>query len=868
MIRLWRWLFLLQALVFTAAQVPRDDSTATTTTTSTATSTATSIQSHESVSFDSHVIKIQGGSGGHGSSDEQPAVDAACNILRKLKVPPRKYERPSGLFGYASHYATELFYALFMNGPTTTTHTFTSSQQKSSKLVEAVRLLEGAAAENNSDALFLLAEMNFYGNFTHPRDYSKAFQYYETLAKATGNTTAQHMLGFMYATGIGGAVEMDQGRALLYHTFAAMGGNIRSQATLAYRRYAGIGTPRDCDAAAYWYKEVADKAMEWFRSGPPGGRSYTRGAYRWADEEGGVYGEGASVSSSGPNAHRDGYHSSSDASLDDVLEYLDLLAKKGDAKATFSLGKMHYDGSRNFEKNYRKAMIYFVSVARRYWTKDGKINPNHPTGIDKIAAKSAGHIGIMFLRGEGTEQNFDKAMTWFKRGRANGDPICQHFLGLMYLRGYGVEPDVLKAVTYFKAASDQDYFPSATRLGALFLDQGDVTTATRYFELAARYGGMESFYYLAEIANRGIGGERHCGVATAYYKMVVEKAEPIHSSFTEANEAYLSGDKELALISSLMAAEQGYETAQANVAFLLDEKRSVFSLDPVLPWSSKRRSSLLKNAALGLIYWTRSAAQANVDSMVKMGDYYFEGFGTKVDLAKASTCYHSAAESRSAQAFWNLGWMYENGLSVDQDFPMAKRYYDLALETNEEAYLPVTLSLMRLRIRNFWNRVTRGKANSIQSEADTNNTPRTFKEWIAAFIRSSQEEEGYQRTTAGDHADGMLDDAGNPVDATTHAHDGFYDELDVDVDDGMVESLVILGLAAALVLLLHFRQQRVLRRAEQNNNNNVNNNNANQNPINFNVQNAQEPAREEDRGMFPRPGDPDYAAWVAGGVGH
>jgi SEL1 protein len=100
-----------------------------------------------------------------------------------------------------------------------------------------------------------------------------------------------------------------------------------------------------------------------------------------------------------------------------------------------------------------------------------------------------------------------------------------------------------------------------------------------------------------------------------------------------------------------------------------------------------------------------------------MGDYYLRGYGTPVDIAKASSCYHTAAEGHnSAQAFWNLGWMYENGMSVEQDFHMAKRYYDLALETNDEAYLPVKLSLLRLRVRSFWNRITHGKANSIQTE--------------------------------------------------------------------------------------------------------------------------------------------------------
>ena len=594
-----------------------------------------------------------------------------------------------------------------MNRPSFDSYTADQPTKLNPQLREAIQLLDGAARENDADALFLLAEMNFYGNYTHPRNYPAAFEHYQNLASLTGNSTAQYMLGFMYATGIGDAVERDQGKAMLYHTFAAMGGNIRSQMTLAFRRYTGIGASRDCDQAGYYYKQVADKAIEYYRSGPPGGRTLSRESYRWADDKGGVYGEGASVSTAGFHA-RDAHHSSSDTSMEDILEYLVLRTKDGDVKATFTLGKMYYEGTRHMPRNFKKAMMYFGMVAKQYWTKDGKVNPGHLMNIEKLASKAAGHIGLMYLRGEGTEQRFDKAAMWFKRGIENGDASCQHYMGLMYLHGYGVPQDAVKAASYFKASSEQDFPAAEVRLGALFLDQGDVAVATRYFELAARYRNIEAFYYLAELADTGIRGERLCGVATAYYKMVAERAEAIHSPLVEANTAYEHGDGETALVAAMMAAEQGYENAQANVAFLLDERRSVLSLDPILPWANRRRRpAILKNAALALIYWTRSAAQANIDSLVKMGDYYLLGYGTPVDIEKASSCYHTAAEGHhSSQAFWNLGWMYENGISVEQDFHMAKRYYDLALETSEEAFLPTKLSLMRLKIRSFWNRIT------------------------------------------------------------------------------------------------------------------------------------------------------------------
>ncbi|KAL2824170.1 hypothetical protein BDW59DRAFT_89155 [Aspergillus cavernicola] len=790
------------------------------------------------------------------TSDSEPRVNEhveyALKYLRESNLPAHApAEKPSGILGHTWHYAQEAFRILFMNGPPSNGATRRNIHPNVAKAVHELTI--AALVDHDSDAMFLLAEMNFYGTFSHPQDFMEAFRWYEGLASWHGNSTAQYMLGFMFSTGIAGQIERDQAKALLYHTFAAEAGNTRSQMTLAYRHHAGIGAPRSCDEATFYYKQVADKAIEYYRSGPPGGHSMVRESYRWADEEGGVYGEGASVSSSGPNALRDG-SASTEASLEDILEYLDLMSRKGEVKATFSLGKMHYDGTKGLPKNYRKAMKYFKQVTKRYWNKDGSLNPNHPVGVEKIASKAAGHIGLMYLRGEGVEQNFETAYNWFKNGLANGDALCQHSIGLMFLHGFGVQQDAFKASSYFKSAADQDYPAAETRLGTLFLDQGDVPTATKYFELAARWGWMEAFYYLAELANNGVGRQRHCGLAASYYKMVAERAEVIHSSFTVANAAYESGDKERAFVPMLMAAEQGYEHAQANVAFILDEQRSLLPMEKIIPGMKKPRSYLLRNAALALIHWTRSAKQANIDSLLKMGDYYLSGTGIDLDSEKASTCYHTAAEVHfSAQAYWNLGWMHENGVAVEQDFHMAKRYYDLALETSGEAYLPVKLSLLKLRVRSAWNWFTNGKINSIQDD-DEPKPRRTFQEWIAAFIENDEEEEANYRSQMYKRAEDDDDD----VMSTSDAHrlddheDGYYDDLELDIDESVLEGLIILSLAATLMVLVYLRQQRNNRQRPNNNQN----------------ANAAGQANANDRGFFPRPGEPEFAQWVAGGVGH
>ena len=101
-----------------------------------------------------------------------------------------------------------------------------------------------------------------------------------------------------------------------------------------------------------------------------------RESYNIADDQGGVYGEGASTSSSGPNAKVASAQSDAFSSLDDVFEYMDLQARKGDARATFNLAKLNYDGARTLKRDLPAAKKRFLELARMYWTKDGKINAN------------------------------------------------------------------------------------------------------------------------------------------------------------------------------------------------------------------------------------------------------------------------------------------------------------------------------------------------------------------------------------------------------------------------------------------------------------------------------------------------------------
>lgn len=233
------------------------------------------------------------------------------------------------------------------------------------------------------------------------------------------------------------------------------------------------------------------------------------------------------------------------------------------------------------------------------------------------------------------------------------------------------------------------------------IEHHDYSTAGIYFETAMRHGSpLEAYYYLASIH---AAQARHpsssnplstgsCGVAVSFYKMVVERGCWESNLVGEAERLWLSagsgaGDerkREGAKLRWWVAAERGFESAQNNLAYILDQGtacphlHSIFSLKAYPSFQSDKSSfhtrfmppASNETARLALTQWTRSAAQHNIDALVKVGDYYYHGLGVpdepeSLRLEKAAGYYLSAVDTQmSALAMWNLGWMYENGAGV------------------------------------------------------------------------------------------------------------------------------------------------------------------------------------------------------------
>ena len=77
------------------------------------------------------------------------------------------------------------------------------------------------------------------------------------------------------------------------------------------------------------------------------------------------------------------------------------------------------------------------------------------------------YLAGLYYKGEGVEQNYEKAAAWFQKSADQGNPKAQTDLAQCYLLGYGVEKDSVVAIGWYRRAAAQGYAPAAFNLAAM-----------------------------------------------------------------------------------------------------------------------------------------------------------------------------------------------------------------------------------------------------------------------------------------------------------------------------------------------------------------------------------------------------------------
>jgi len=323
------------------------------------------------------------------------------------------------------------------------------------KLMKALNLLEKAGLDYNlEEALEELTDITFFARHGAVRNMPAAFKYINILCTEFGNADALYKLGLIYSTGLGGVVDRDQAKALLYYTFSALNGNKEAEMVLGYRYMHGIGTARNCEEAAWYYSKISKRVMDYLESGPPLGRVQPQPKLRLSDEDGGIFGLGASGSGDKKSEVDDIKQS---LPPNDVVQFYKYSAdgENGDAIAQYTLGRIFYygiPGIPGIPVDYDKAFHYFLKAANQL--------PKTPLVLSDLSeeqkkyysviSQSAGFIGYMYWRGEGVEQDMKKAREWLEKGYRHGDAYSTNYLGVMHREGVaGFEVNTKEASRLF-----------------------------------------------------------------------------------------------------------------------------------------------------------------------------------------------------------------------------------------------------------------------------------------------------------------------------------------------------------------------------------------------------------------------------------
>ena len=127
-----------------------------------------------------------------------------------------------------------------------------------------------------------------------------------------------------------------------------------------------------------------------------------------------------------------------------------------------------------------------------------------------------------------------------------------------------------------------------------------------------------------------------------------------YGDYEDGVNAAQAGDYSTALAEFTVAAEEGLDLAQYNLAILYYTGRGVE-----------------QDFAQALRWSLAAAEQGHLNAQNNLGALYYTGTGTDIDLEAALKWYTAAAQGQHGAAQYNLATMYEEGEGTEQDYEEA-----------------------------------------------------------------------------------------------------------------------------------------------------------------------------------------------------
>ena len=350
------------------------------------------------------------------------------------------------------------------------------------------------------------------------------------------------------------------------------------------------------------------------------------------------------------------------------------LAKKGFAKAQYSLGMM-YEKGKGVNKDSEKAKKWFQFAADQGLAKaQKKINQRHEGNPKTLAGNHLNLNTVSLKNGLDalSNKNYATAHKFFLELAEQGDVEAQFNLGLMYGKGRGVKKDYSKAIQWWGLAADQGNGKAQTNLGWMYeIGKGvpkDENKAAHWYQIASSKGISKAQEKLNLLLNKT-------------KKNVQENTAGSNDNLPRLNTKSLTTSKDAVDVPSYTPNTSTKTVDDTNDSDLLHTAKK--SLD-------NREFATAHKLFLDLANKGIAEAQINLGMMFEAGQ------GVLQDYDEAIRRYQLAADlglieaqekinllsNKMAEAQINLGLgvRFESGQGVPQDYDEAIRRYRLAAD--------------------------------------------------------------------------------------------------------------------------------------------------------------------------------------------
>ncbi|XP_064599462.1 protein sel-1 homolog 3-like [Liolophura sinensis] len=380
----------------------------------------------------------------------------------------------------------------------------------------------------------------------------------------------------------------------------------------------------------------------------------------------------------------------------DIFMWMKHQAKQGVLGAQQYVARSLFWGSQGLQRNVQAALEYFR------------------LGAEQQDPVSMYDYGIVLMRGQGTKKNVTKGLELMERSAERGNPNALSALGWHALE---MEKNYTKAAAFLERAFKLGNPDAGHNLGHMYLTGKypnhtvDKVICLSCFEWAAARHQFDAGVILSQFLIKGTDQlSPNTVMAVEWARFMAEKNPHIGHVLRKALKTYKEGNIPLALFYYLLAAESGIEVGNFNLAILCEENK-----EGIVTYVEKECQWHRFNISL-----QREEQHIDPYALIKMGDYHWYGCEGNRDADRAVDFYTRAALKRDPHAIFNLAFMVEEGVQLNEGVLRVLRVPRRAMRSNvtlltelysrckespkTEAYLPCSLALWRIQLLDVWTR--------------------------------------------------------------------------------------------------------------------------------------------------------------------